>query len=158
MTAVSDTPVTRMRNIMELEALDSGTSADGVPERIAEQILEASTAEDVFDAAESGLEGAASVINMPLRLLSIAYNKSGYDGPLPVYTVVTSVDGDGIPHTWHIGGTTAQTQLFKWNQISAFPLIAVLVEWSTQSGNTVYRFRRPTPAERKIFDRLDVGK
>lgn len=153
MAQTNASAVAQMRRIMDLESTIDVTRSSEIADQIAEKILAAETADAVFDAAEIGLETSESLLGIPLRILRISYNKTGFDQGLPVYTVVTSVDANGIEHVWSIGGSTAQTQLFRWNQAGHLPIVAVLVEKGSQSspGNSVRLFRRPTRAELKTF-------
>lgn len=145
----------RIRDVIELEI---GLDGAELPDRIAEAVMTAETADDVFDAAENGLQTAEEMVGQPLRLVAVKFNRSTFEGPLGAYAVITSVDHDGVTHEWKIGGTTAVMQLFKWDQLNKYPLIAVLfAKPSTANpGNTALFFRRPTPGDLARFDALNV--
>ena len=149
------TPVEHMIRIMDLEGSSVDvTRVQDIANQVAERILAADNVEDVFAAAELGLETSEAMLNIPQMIVNVTYNKSGFQGSLPVYSVVTSVDADGVEHTWGVGAPSAQTQLFKWSQLEAIPgIVVVLVskESRTNPGNSVLLFRRPTPAEEKTF-------
>lgn len=144
----------------ELRTFDPSEVSDNVSERI----LAAQSDEDVFAAAELGLQSGENMVGIPLAILDVQWGRSNFadqPGSAPVFAIVKSLTSDGEV-TFGIGARSSLVQLFKWEQLEDWAdrrqsdsekgmVFAKVVSKDTNSGNRIFYFGPVTVGERKII-------
>lgn len=105
-----------------LEAPDATEQASGIVRRI----MDAKTAEDVL--GESTVTHARDILDTPLQVLTVHWNKSTLAEGLPIYAVLDCVDDDGAPVTVTCGGVRVMAQVARLAELGALPARVRILE------------------------------
>lgn len=146
----------RATRIMDLEAGVPGESnnAADIVKTIQEEILAASDEEAIFAAADAGLAKAEDLVDVPLVLHSISWNRSGFtDTPgVQFYAVVSAFNVSTQEEiTFGIGSQSAMMQLFRLAELGKLDGLKTAIKSKpTAAGFTVLFFRPLTPGESKL--------
>lgn len=117
--------------------------ATEVARAIVGKILEAESESEVW--ADVGTIGARDVIDRPLTILGVRWNKSGYDEGLPVYAIMDCVDPDsGETLTVTCGAAKIMARLLQLQRLGLpFPKrVKVIESAKSAQGFTVLDLAR----------------
>lgn len=104
---------------------------------IVRRILSSESVDDVLKQQEA--IHASSVLGRPLRIVGIRFQESDFTEAGPdFYMLVDCVTDDGEPYSITCGAVNVMAQLWKLDQLGAFPLSAQIVETErkTKAGYT----------------------
>lgn len=88
---------------------------------IVERILSSQTVEEVF--AESDVYHAQDLVDQPLIVNGVRFNRSDFDGVLAGYALMECADPDGGPDFLvSCGAVSVMAQLYRLGQLGAFPM------------------------------------
>lgn len=93
---------------------------------IVRRIMEAKTAEDVL--AETAVVHARDMLDTPIRVMSVHWNRSDIEGGLPIYAVMDCVDEDGQPFVVTCGGIRVMAQVSRLAELGALPALVRILE------------------------------
>lgn len=93
---------------------------------IIRRILAGDTAEDVLQ--QQAALHARDFINDPLTILGYTYNESDFEQGPKFYMVIDAVTSDGESAKITCGALNVMAQLFRLNELKAFPIKARIVE------------------------------
>lgn len=143
----------KMKRVMLLEA-QNAPAAGNAAEEIQNNILAATTDDDVFGAAEAGLPSAETLVGIPMTILGFDLVRSTIqDSAMPVYAKVRAVRlATGEPFVFGIGGESSLAQLWKFEALTPFAerpdgVRAAIATKRTGAGFDVLWFRPLTAAE-----------
>jgi hypothetical protein len=137
---------------MELEAGVTLNLPADFAAAIQERILLAETVEDVFAEADASAVGIENFVDVPHRITGFSLSKSKFteEGNLPVFAVVEAINLDsGEEVTYSCSAASGLVQLWRFQELDAFPLDCSVKGKSTASGYTVLTYRPLTPGENK---------
>ena len=122
-------------------------------DEIAEKMLEASTLNDLYSAADAELEDCQSILGTPILVTAIKLRPSDFEDSYGFWCIVDCIDSNSIMHKIKVGGKTASLFLWRLLELKMLPHLTVLIEkTSRNASNSYYVFRPPTVPEQKLFD------
>lgn len=115
----------RMRQVMSLSKDRDERKGTEIAQDIAARILAADSIEGVFEGRE-GLMHSEAILDREVEVISVRFGESDYEG-IGYYAIIECSDiRSGVMQTVSVGGTNPVVQLFKLDQLDAFPIGLIL--------------------------------
>jgi hypothetical protein len=120
---IANSEVERFLTSVEAAVMDDPAAISAA---IVANILQARTAEDVF--GTNDVTPAEDVLGQRLTIRGVRWNRSRYDDGPTVYAMIDAVDDDGEVLTISCSGRNVMAQLFRLNELGAFPAVCAIVQ------------------------------
>lgn len=149
-------PVQTSRERVMAAAREMARDSSDVSEKIMANILDAPTADDVFESTSgeaAGLIRSEDRYGVPLTIREVALNESTFNEGPPAYAVIEATNlRTGEDETIACGASNVVAGLIKLHQLNALPIDVVIFESSKRTANGFYvtLMRRATDADKVV--------